>query len=119
MAGGMSHGPGVAVGTQGAPLRAAAAPILLRRMPFLKLESRSETGVTGVGVFWPVPFLRPALGTCSTVRARGEWMCVGFLPLSCAVPVSGYSCLPFSDIGQEIGARARAEGRETWISRGF
>ena len=37
-------------------------------------------------------------------------MCVGFLPLSCAVPVSGYSCLPFSDIGQEIGARARAEG---------
>ena len=46
-------------------------------------------------------------------------MCVGFLPLSCAVPVSGYSCLPFSDIGQEIVARARAEGRETWISRGF
>ena len=44
-------------------------------------------------------------------------MCVGFLPLSCAVPVSGYSCLPFSDIGQEIVARARAEGRETWISR--
>ncbi len=43
MAGGMSHGPGVAVGTQGAPLWAAAAPILLRRMPFLKLESRSET----------------------------------------------------------------------------
>ena len=31
---------------------------------------------SGVGVFWPVPFLRPALGTCSTVRARGEWMCV-------------------------------------------
>ena len=46
-------------------------------------------------------------------------MCVGFLPLSCAVPVSGYSCLPFSDIGQEIVARARAEGRETLISRGF
>ena len=47
MAGGMSHGPGVAVGTQGAPLRAAAAPILLRRMPFLKLESRSETAMGG------------------------------------------------------------------------
>ena len=42
MAGGMSHGPGVAVGTQGAPLRAAAAPILLRRMPFLKLESETD-----------------------------------------------------------------------------
>ena len=27
------------------------------------------------------------------VRATGEWMCVGFLPLSCAVPVSGYSYL--------------------------
>ena len=35
-------------------------------------------------------------------------MCVGFLPLSCAVPVSGYSCLPFSDIGQEIVARGLA-----------
>ena len=43
-------------------------------------------------------------------------MCVGFLPLSCAVPVSGYSCLPFSDIGQGIVARAIAKGRETWIS---
>ena len=38
MAGGMSHGPGVAVGTQGAPLRAAAAPILFRRMPFWNIE---------------------------------------------------------------------------------
>ena len=45
MAGGMSHGPGVAVGTQGAPLRAAAAPILLRRMPFLKLESGLDVGL--------------------------------------------------------------------------
>ena len=33
--------------------------------------------------------------------------------------MSGYSCLPFADIGQEIVARARAEGRETLISRGF
>ena len=29
----------------------------------------------------------------TAVRATGEWMCVGFLPLSCAVPVSGYSYL--------------------------
>ena len=43
MAGGVSHGPGVAVGTQGAPLRAAAAPILFRRMPFWNVECRSET----------------------------------------------------------------------------
>ena len=37
-------------------------------------------------------------------------MCVGFLPLSCAVPVSGYSCLPFSDIGQEIGGSRESRG---------
>ena len=40
--GGMSHGPRVAVGTQGAPLQAAAAPILFRRMPSWNIGSRSE-----------------------------------------------------------------------------
>ena len=43
LAGGMSHGPRVARGTQGAPLRAAAAPILFRRMPSWNIGARSET----------------------------------------------------------------------------